>query len=101
MNVKKDGTTMTKSDLVEALHERVGFSRKRSAEVVGLILELIKEALEQGEKVKISGFGNFEVRQKAARRGRNPQTGESITIRERRVLTFKPSQVLKERLNNG
>ncbi|NOY46287.1 integration host factor subunit alpha [Deferrisoma camini] len=91
---------MTKSDLVEALHGRVGFSRKRSAEVVGLILELIKEALERGEKVKISGFGNFEVREKAARRGRNPQTGETITITERRVLTFKPSQVLKERLNH-
>jgi len=91
---------MTKSDLVEALHERVGFSKKRSAEIVAMILDLIKEALERGEKVKISGFGNFEVRQKDARRGRNPQTGESIVISERRVLTFKPSQVLKDRLNH-
>ncbi len=91
---------MTKSDLVEALHERVGFSKKRSAEIVAMILDLIKEALERGEKVKISGFGNFEVRQKEARRGRNPQTGESIVISERRVLTFKPSQVLKDRLNH-
>ena len=92
--------TMTKADLIEALHRRVGFSKKRSAEVVGMILELVKEALERGEKVKISGFGNFEVRKKAARRGRNPQTGETITISERRVLTFKPSQVLKDRLNH-
>ncbi len=92
--------TMTKADLIEALHRRVGFSKKRSAEVVGMILELVKEALERGEKVKISGFGNFEVRKKAARRGRNPQTGETIMISERRVLTFKPSQVLKDRLNH-
>ncbi len=92
--------TMTKADLIEALHRRVGFSKKRSAEVVAMILELVKEALERGEKVKISGFGNFEVRKKAARRGRNPQTGETIMISERRVLTFKPSQVLKDRLNH-
>lgn len=91
---------MTKADLIEALHRRVGFSKKRSAEVVAMILELVKEALERGEKVKISGFGNFEVRKKAARRGRNPQTGETIMISERRVLTFKPSQVLKDRLNH-
>ena len=60
----------------------------------------MKEALEDGKKVKISGFGNFEIRKKDSRKGRNPQTGEEITISERRVLTFKPSQVLKERLND-
>ena len=59
----------------------------------------MKEALENGEKVKISGFGNFEIRRKEPRKGRNPQTGEEIIISERRVLTFKPSQVLKEKLN--
>lgn len=91
---------MTKSDLVEVVHQRVGFTKKRSSEVVSLILDLIKEALEQGEKVKISGFGNFEIRRKEPRKGRNPQTGEEIVISERQVLTFKPSQVLKERLND-
>jgi integration host factor subunit alpha len=90
---------MTKSDIVEALHQRVGFTKKRSAEVVSMILDLMKEALENGEKIKISGFGNFEIRKKEPRKGRNPQTGEEIIISERRVLSFKPSQVLKERLN--
>ncbi len=91
---------MTKSDLVEAVHQRVGFTKKRSAEVVSMVLDLIKEALEEGDKVKISGFGNFEIRRKDPRKGRNPQTGEEIVISERQVLTFKPSQVLKERLND-
>ena len=91
---------MTKSDIVEKVHERVGsFSKKRSSEVVSLVLDLIKEALEKGERVKISGFGNFEIRKKEPRKGRNPQTGEEIVISERRVLSFKASQVLKERLN--
>lgn len=90
---------MTKSDIVEAVYQNVGFTKKRAAEVVNLILDTMKEALEDGDKVKISGFGNFEIREKEARKGRNPQTGEEITISERRVLTFKPSQVLKERLN--
>jgi integration host factor subunit alpha len=90
---------MTKSDIVEAIHQRVGFSKKRSTEVVAMVLDLIKEALDEGEKVKISGFGNFELRRKEPRKGRNPQTGEEIVITERQVLTFKPSQVLKDRLN--
>jgi len=90
---------MTKSEIIETVHQRVGFSKKRSAEVVVLVLDIIKESLEKGEKVKISGFGNFEVRNKKPRRGRNPQTGEEITISERRVLTFRPSQLLKEKLN--
>lgn len=93
---------MTKSDIVESICERVGgVTKKRAAEVVTLILDLMKDALERGEKVKISGFGNFEIRNKEPRKGRNPQTGEEITISERRVLTFKASQVLKERLNGG
>ncbi len=90
---------MTKSDIVEIVYQNVGFTKKRAAEVVNLILDTMKEALEDGKKVKISGFGNFEIRKKDSRKGRNPQTGEEITISERRVLTFKPSQVLKERLN--
>jgi integration host factor subunit alpha len=92
---------MTKSEIVEAIHDHVGFTKKRSSEVVSLVLDIIKDALERGEKVKISGFGNFEIRNKDPRKGRNPQTGEEITISERRVLTFKPSQVLKERLNGN
>jgi len=92
---------MTKSDIVETVYQNVGFTKKRAAEVVNLILDTMKEALEEGEKVKISGFGNFEIREKDARKGRNPQTGQEITISERRVLTFKPSQVLKDQLNNG
>ncbi|TAL18531.1 integration host factor subunit alpha [bacterium] len=91
---------MTKSDIVEAVYQNVGFTKKRAAEVVNLILDTMKEALESGDKVKISGFGNFEIRMKEARKGRNPQTGEEITISERQVLTFKPSQVLKDRLNS-
>jgi len=91
---------MTKSDIVETVYQNVGFTKKRAAEVVNLILDSMKEALEEGQKVKISGFGNFEIRQKDARKGRNPQTGAEITITERRVLTFKPSQVLKDRLNS-
>ena len=90
---------MTKSDIVETVYQNVGFTKKRAAEVVNLILDSMKEALEDGQKVKISGFGNFEIRNKDARKGRNPQTGAEITITERRVMTFKPSQVLKDRLN--
>ena len=90
---------MTKADIVEAVYQRIGFSKKDSAELVDLVFETLKETLEKGEKVKISGFGNFVVRQKKARKGRNPKTGEEIEISARRVLTFKPSQVLKKALN--
>lgn len=90
---------MTKADIVERLYEKVGFSKKDVAEVVEEIFECIKKNLEAGEKVKISGFGNFSVRQKRARRGRNPQTGGEITIEKRRVMTFKPSQLLKRSIN--
>lgn len=90
---------MTKADLVETVYEKIGFSRKESAEIVDLVFDLMKETLENGEKIKISGFGNFLVRQKRSRKGRNPQTGEEIEISARRVLTFKPSQVLRKALN--
>jgi integration host factor subunit alpha len=92
---------MTKADIVEAIYEKVGFSKKEAADLVEMVFETIKETLEQGEKIKISGFGNFVVRRKQPRVGRNPQTGEEITITDRRVLTFKPSAVLKESLNQG
>ncbi|MCB1152771.1 MAG: integration host factor subunit alpha [Deltaproteobacteria bacterium] len=91
---------MTKADLVNAIYERVGFSKKESARIVELVFEIIKETLEEGEKIKISGFGNFVIRDKRARIGRNPQTNEEITISARRVLTFKPSQVLRNALKD-
>ncbi|MDF1563492.1 MAG: integration host factor subunit alpha [Deltaproteobacteria bacterium] len=90
---------MTKADIVESVYNKVGFSKKESAEIVELVFQTMKETLEAGEKIKISGFGNFIVREKNARIGRNPQTGEVIEISARRVLTFRPSQVLKSALN--
>ena len=90
--------TLTKADIVESVFQRVGFSKKESSELVELVFETMKRTLERGEKIKISGFGKFEVRQKNPRRGRNPQTGTEIEISARRVLSFKPSQVLKSAL---
>ena len=90
---------MTKADLIEVIHDKVGLSKKESADIVELVFETMKQTLESSEKIKISGFGNFEVRNKNLRIGRNPKTGESIEISARRVLTFKPSQVLKASLN--
>ena len=90
---------MTKADIVEQIYERVGFSKKESAELVEKVFAIVKDTLQSGEKVKISGFGNFVVRQKNARKGRNPQTGEEILLEARKVLTFKPSLVLKTLLN--
>ena len=92
---------MTKADLIEAVHRKVGFSKKESAIIVEQLFDTLKETLERGEKVKISGFGNFEVRDKRPRPGRNPQTGEPIEISARRVLSFKPSQILKKVLNTA
>ncbi len=92
---------MTKAEIIEQIYEKVGFSKKESAEIVELVFDTMKETLERGEKIKISGFGNFVVRQKRPRIGRNPQTGEEIEITARRVLTFRPSQVLKAALNTG
>lgn len=90
---------MTKADIIENIYEKVGISKKETSSVVHTIFGTIKETLEKGENVKISGFGNFNVRQKRARRGRNPQTGEEITISARKVITFKASNVLKESIN--
>jgi integration host factor subunit alpha len=91
---------MTKAEIGQALYSKVGgFSRKESAELVDLVFEMMKETLGRGEKIKISGFGNFVLRDKRQRPGRNPQTGQPIRISERRVLTFKSSQILKQALN--
>lgn len=92
---------MTKADIIEGVYEKVGFSKKESAEIVELVFDTVKETLERGDKIKISGFGNFQVRYKKARIGRNPQTGKEIEISARRVLTFRPSQVLKAALNSA
>jgi integration host factor subunit alpha len=92
---------MTKADLVDLIYERVRTSKKEASKVVEEIFSIIREKLRDGEKVKISGFGTFAVNKKNARRGRNPQTGAPITIDSRRVLSFKPSQVLKTDVDNG
>lgn len=97
----KEGGSMTKADIIENVYEKVGFSKKESAEIVEMVFDTIKETLEQSEKIKISGFGNFVIRSKKPRVGRNPQTGEEIEISARKVLTFKPSQVLKNALNGS
>ena len=90
---------MTKADIVERIYEKVGFSKKEATDIVESIFEIIKGRLEGGEKVKISGFGNFVINTKRPRKGRNPQTGEEIVITGRRVLSFKPSPVLKKSIN--
>jgi len=92
---------MTKADIVERVCENVGgFSKKEAAELVDMVFNSMKDTLATGEKIKISGFGNFVVRSKNPRPGRNPQTGEEIMIDARKVLTFKPSNVLKTVLNS-
>ena len=91
---------MTKADLVSIIYDNVGLSKKESTIIVELIFEIIRTALENKNKVKISGFGNFNIRTKKVRRGRNPQTGEEIAITARNVLTFKASPVLKKALNS-
>ena len=91
--------TLTKAKLAEQLHDRVGVTKKEAGDLVDEVFGIIRDTLSSGEKVKISGFGNFVVRDKAARRGRNPKTSEVIIIARRKVLTFKCSQVLRSALN--
>lgn len=91
---------MTKAEIVQALYDRVGgLSKKEAADAVDLVFDLVKETLGRAEKVKISGFGKFTLRDKRQRTGRNPQTGAPMPIRERRVLTFRVSEILKRTLN--
>ena len=92
-------STMTKADIVEKVYQKIGFSKKEASELVEMVFNQLKDVLCAGDKVKISGFGNFVVREKKERIGRNPQTGDQIKISARRVLTFRPSQVLKAILN--
>lgn len=91
---------MTKIEIIQSVHEKMGFPKKNSAEIVESVFDIIKDSLARGEKIKISGFGNFIVKEKKSRRGRNPQTGAEIEISSRRVLTFKSSQVLRKALND-
>ena len=89
---------MTKAEIVEQIYERVGFSKKEAAELVEKVFDTIKDTLADGEKVKISGFGNFVVRHKNARKGRNPQTGETIQIAASKNVGFKAAPGLKNLL---
>ena len=91
---------MTKADIVDRVCEKVGgFSKKDAADLVDLIFNTMKDALVEGDKIKISGFGNFVVRDKDPRPGRNPQTGDEIMIEAHKALTFKPSNILRGILN--
>jgi integration host factor subunit alpha len=90
---------MTKADIAEKIQGAIGLSKKESAEMMEAVFSIMKNTLETGENLKITGFGNFSVKQKADRRGRNPQTGEVLTIKARRVLTFKPSNLLRDAVN--
>ncbi len=91
--------TVTRAQLAETIYAQVGLSRNDSAELLETVLERMSQALEAGEPVKLSGFGTFSVRQKGRRIGRNPKTGIEVPILPRRVLTFRPSQVLKAQVN--
>jgi len=93
------GRTITRAQLSEAVYQEVGLSRNESAELLELVLTQVSDALSRGETVKISSFGTFSIRQKGQRIGRNPKTGEEVPILPRKVLVFRPSQVLKIRIN--
>jgi integration host factor subunit alpha len=96
---EKQSRTVTRADLAEAVYRRVGLSRAESSDLVEVVLQEICETLEQGEVVKLSSFGSFVVRDKGERIGRNPKTGVEVPICPRRVMVFKPSNILKARIN--
>lgn len=93
--------TVTRADLSEAVYEEIGLSRAESAALVEQVLDLISDTLVSGQNVKLSSFGSFVLREKGGRIGRNPKTGEEVPIEPRRVLTFKASQVMRDRINSG
>ena len=95
------GKTVTRADLCEAVYQKVGLSRTESAQLVELVLDEISASIVRGEAVKLSSFGSFIVRSKSQRVGRNPKTGEEVPISPRRVMVFKPSNVLKQRINSA
>ncbi|GBF26392.1 integration host factor subunit alpha [bacterium MnTg02] len=95
------GNTLTRADLADAVVQRVGLPRNESAEIVELVLKEIAASLERGESVKLSSFGSFGIREKAQRMGRNPKTGKEVPITPRRVLVFRASAIMKERINSA
>ncbi|MGB3719453.1 MAG: integration host factor subunit alpha [Proteobacteria bacterium] len=95
------GKTLTRADLAEAVVQKVGLPRNESQELVELVLSEIASSLARGESVKLSSFGSFGIRQKGQRIGRNPKTGQEVPITPRRVLVFRPSNIMKERINAG
>lgn len=92
---------MTKADLTELVYANSDLAKKEAAGAVDAVFEIMKGALISGDNLKISGFGGFALKEKADRKGRNPQSGETITIAKRRVVTFKPSSTLRQRFNGG
>ncbi|MCG8562337.1 MAG: integration host factor subunit alpha [Hyphomicrobiales bacterium] len=95
------GKTLTRADLAEAVFQKVGLPRNESAELVEMVLRQMITSLERGETVKLSSFGSFGIREKGERIGRNPKTGEEVPITPRRVLVFRASNIMKERINNA
>ena len=91
--------TLKKADIIESIHEQIGFPKNRSADIFESFLEIIKQSLENGEEVLISGFGKFYIIEKNARRGRNPHTGESIMMASRKIASFKASTGLRDKVN--
>lgn len=101
MNIMRSVGTLTRADLAETINRKMGLSRAESLDMVEAILAKVCDALSDGENVKISGFGSFVLRDKSERVGRNPKTGVEVPITPRRVMTFRASQLLKERIANG
>jgi len=93
--------TVTRADLAEAVYREIGLSRTESSELVESVIDHVSEALLRGEQVKLAGFGTFSLRDKKERMGRNPKTGKEVPITSRRVLVFKPSQILRERVDSA
>jgi len=93
--------SLTKSKLVQIIHQKLGIANNQASDILEDFISMVKSTLESGEDVKIAGFGKFEVKQKKPRRGRNPQTGESLIIDGRQIVTFKSSNVLRDQINGG
>ena len=98
---RKSTMTLTKADIIESVQNHLGFSKKQSAEIMATLLETIKVSLELGEDVLVSGFGKFCVKAKQERKGRNPATGDDLMLESRKVITFKCSHKLRDRINGG
>jgi integration host factor subunit alpha len=95
------GKTLTRADLAETVVQKVGLPRNESQDMVELVIKVLSERLAEGEAVKLSSFGSFNIRQKGERVGRNPKTGKEVPITPRRVLVFRPSNIMKDRINAG